>query len=218
VLDGIGSTEVLHMFIANRPGRVCPGSSGELVPGYDARIVDAEGCEVEEGEIGDLLIKGESTCSGYWNRQEQTRRTIQGEWIRTGDKYSRDARGYFWYQGRSDDMMKAAGQWVSPTEVESALMTHAAVLECAVVAREDLQKLTKPMAYVVLKAGFEPSPSLTVELREHVKRQLAIYKYPRWIEFIDQLPKTATGKIQRYKLRALANEPSRAPGTPPITT
>jgi benzoate-CoA ligase len=115
-------------------------------------------------------------------------------------------------------MMKAAGQWVSPTEVESALMTHAAVLECAVVAREDLQKLTKPMAYVVLKAGFEPSPSLTVELREHVKRQLAIYKYPRWIEFIDQLPKTATGKIQRYKLRALANEPSRAPGTPPITT
>jgi benzoate-CoA ligase len=218
ILDGIGSTEVLHTFLANRAGRVRPGSSGEIVPGYEARIVDADGRDVPDGEIGDLLIKGESTCAGYWNRQEQSRRTICGEWIRTGDKYSRDADGYFWYHGRSDDMLKVSGQWVSPAEVEAALITHAAVLEAAVVGREDTERLVKPMAFVVLKNGHTASVDLEHELQGHVKARLAPYKYPRWVTFIDELPKTATGKIQRYKLRALASSPASAPGEPPITT
>jgi benzoate-CoA ligase len=218
ILDGIGSTEVLHTFLANRAGRVRPGSSGEIVPGYEARIVDGDGRDVPDGEIGDLLIKGESTCSGYWNRQDQSRRTIVGEWIRTGDKYSRDADGYFWYHGRSDDMLKVGGQWVSPAEVESTLVTHAAVLEAAVVGREDAQRLVKPMAFVVLKKEYTPSAELETELQAHVKARLALYKYPRWVVFVDELPKTATGKIQRYKLRALAGSPTSAPGEPPITT
>ncbi len=218
ILDGIGSTEVLHTFLANRPGRVRPGSSGEVVPGYEARIVHVDGRDVPDGEIGDLLIKGKSTCAGYWNRQEQSRRTIIGEWIRTGDKYSRDADGYFWYQGRSDDMLKVSGQWVSPAEVESTLVTHAAVLEAAVVGREDAERLVKPIAFVVLKSGYKASVDLEQELREHVKARLALYKYPRWVVFVDELPKTATGKIQRYRLRALASSPASAPGEPPITT
>jgi benzoate-CoA ligase len=218
ILDGIGSTEVLHTFLANRAGRVRPGSSGEVVPGYEARIVDGDGRDVPDGEIGDLLIKGESTCAAYWNRQDQSRRTIVGEWIRTGDKYSRDADGYFWYQGRSDDMLKVSGQWVSPAEVESALVTHAAVLEAAVVGREDAERLVKPMAFVVLKNGYTASVDLEQELQAHVKARLALYKYPRWVAFVDELPKTATGKIQRYKLRALASSSASAPGEPPITT
>jgi benzoate-CoA ligase len=218
ILDGIGSTEVLHTFVANRAGRVRPGSSGVEVPGYEARIVDGEGRDVPGGEIGDLLIKGESTCAGYWNRQDQSRRTIVGEWIRTGDKYSRDADGYYWYQGRSDDMLKVSGQWVSPAEVESALVTHPAVLEAAVVGREDADRLVKPMAFVVLKDGVGPSSHLELELQAHVKARLALYKYPRWVSFVEALPKTATGKIQRYKLRAQASSPVNAPGDPPITT
>jgi benzoate-CoA ligase family protein len=218
ILDGIGSTEVLHTFLANRAGRVRPGSSGEIVPGYEARIVDGEGREVRDGEIGDLLIKGESTCAGYWNRHDQSRRTIVGEWIRTGDKYSRDADGYYWYHGRSDDMLKVSGQWVSPAEVESALVTHPAVLEAAVVGREDVERLVKPMAFVVLKKGYSASADLELELQAHVKGRLALYKYPRWVAFVDDLPKTATGKIQRYKLRSQAGSPVSAPGDPPITT
>ncbi len=214
ILDGIGSTEVLHTFIANRAGRVRPGSSGELVPGYKARIVDADNRDVAPGEIGDLLIKGESTCSCYWNKQEQTRQTIVGEWIRTGDKYTRDQDGYYWYQGRSDDMLKSGGYWVSPAEVEAALLTHPAVLECAVVGREDEARLVKPAAFVVLKAGHSASAELGDELKAHVKTRLAVYKYPRWIEFVGELPKTATGKIQRYKLRdsrAAASTPGARP-------
>jgi benzoate-CoA ligase len=218
VLDGIGSTEMLHTFIANRPGRVRPGSSGELVPGYGARIVDAEGREVADGEVGDLLIKGESACSCYWNKQEQTRKAIIGEWIRTGDKYSRDADGYFWYQGRSDDMLKCGGYWVSPTEVESAIVTHPAVLECAVVGWEDEERLVKPMAFVVLKNGHAASSDLADALKRHVKSLLAAYKSPRRIEFVPELPKTATGKIQRYKLRAALKDASSAPGAPPMRT
>jgi benzoate-CoA ligase family protein len=218
ILDGIGSTEVLHTFIANRPGRVRPGSSGELVPGYDARIVDGEGRDVPPDEVGDLLIKGESTCSCYWNKQEQTRKTLVGEWIRTGDKYTRDRDGYFWYQGRSDDMLKSGGYWVSPAEVESAILTHAAVLECAVVGCEDETRLVKPMAFVVLKPGQSASPELAETLKAHVKTRLAVYKYPRWIEFVSELPKTATGKIQRYKLRAGLKEAASAPGAPPMRT
>jgi benzoate-CoA ligase family protein len=219
LLDGIGSTEVLHTFIANRAGRVRPGSSGEIVPGYEARIVDADGRDLPAGEVGDLLVKGESTCSCYWNKQEQTRKTIVGEWIRTGDKYSRDAEGYFWYQGRSDDMMKAGGYWVSPAEVEAALLNHPAVLECAVVGLEDETRLTRPLAYVVLKAGRGPSAELASELQAHAKRQLAPYKAPRSVRFLEELPKTATGKIQRYKLRAAAtSEPRSEPGSPPTVT
>jgi benzoate-CoA ligase family protein len=217
ILDGIGSTEMLHTFIANRPGRVRPGSSGELVPGYDARIVDPDARPVPVGEIGDLLIKGESACSCYWNKQDQTRKTIIGEWLRTGDQYSRDQDGYFWYQGRSDDMLKCGGYWVSPAEVESAILTHAAVLECAVVGCQDEARLVKPMAYVVLKTEYAASPELADALKAHAKTRLAVYKYPRRIEFVPELPKTATGKIQRYKLRALS-DPSSAPGVPPMRT
>lgn len=218
LLDGIGSTEVLHTFIANRRGRVRPGSSGELVPGYEARIVDQDGRDLPPGEIGDLLIKGESTCACYWNKQGQTRRTILGDWIRTGDKYNRDADGYFWYQGRSDDMIKAGGYWVSPAEVEAALVSHPAVLECAVVGCEDEARLTKPMAFVVLHGGQSGSAELATELQQHARARLAPYKYPRWIQFVSELPKTATGKIQRYKLRASVTAPLSAPGSPQTLT
>ena len=218
ILDGIGSTEMLHMFIANRPGRVRPGSSGEIVPGYEARVVDDDGRDMPIGEIGDLLIKGESSCACYWNKQEQTRKTIVGEWLRTGDKYRRDQDGYFWYQGRSDDMLKCGGYWVSPTEVESAIITHAAVLECAVVGCEDEDRLVKPMAYVVLKNGYAATAEVADALRAHVKAQLAVYKCPKRIELVTELPKTATGKIQRYKLRAALSVPASAPGAPPICT
>ncbi|MHC4090480.1 MAG: benzoate-CoA ligase family protein [Planctomycetota bacterium] len=202
ILDGIGSTEILHIFISNRPGRVRPGSTGQIVPGYEAVIVDDQGREVPDGGVGDLLIKGDSTCACYWNRHEATKDTILGQRIRTGDKYSRDRDGYFWYQGRSDDMLKVGGIWVSPVEVESALIGHPAVLECAVVGVADDHGLVKPKAYVVLK---EPSDAdqdkLAAELQNFVKETIAVYKYPRWIEFVTDLPKTATGKIQRYKLR-----------------
>ncbi|HEX2339355.1 MAG TPA: benzoate-CoA ligase family protein [Vicinamibacterales bacterium] len=206
IVDGIGSTEALHTFISNRPGRARPGSSGELVHGYDARIVDGDGRDVPQGEIGDLLIKGDSICAGYWNQPEKTAATIVGDWIRTGDKYSRDADGYFWYHGRSDDMLKSGGQWVSPAEVEAALVAHDAVLECGVVGREDAAGLVKPLAFVVLKTGRTASPELADELKQFVKTRIAVYKCPRWIAFAGELPKTATGKIQRYKLRELAAE------------
>ena len=201
ILDGIGSTEILHIFISNRQGRVKPGASGELVAGYEARIVDEKGNDVPAGEIGDLLIKGESTCAFYWDKHQKTKETIIGEWIRTGDKYSRDDDGYFWYQGRSDDMLKVGGIWVSPVEVENTLMEHPAVLECGVVGAEDAERLVKTKAYVVLKSGYAPSDELAEEMKLFVKERIARYKYPRWIEFVPALPKTATGKIQRYKLR-----------------
>ena len=201
ILDGIGSTEVLHIFISNQSGAVRPGSTGRLVPGYQSRITDEEGHEVAPGEIGNLLIAGDSTCSQYWNKHERTRNTIMGQWIATGDKYHQDADGYYWYAGRSDDMLKVSGQWVSPVEVEAALIAHPAVLEAAVVARDDNDGLTKPQAFVVLQAGQIPSDALAAELQQHVKGTLMPHKYPRWVTFVTELPKTATGKIQRYKLR-----------------
>jgi benzoate-CoA ligase len=207
ILDSIGSTEVLHMFIANRPGAARPGSSGEIVPGYEARIVDARDDPVATGVVGDLLIKGDSTCAFYWNRHEQTKATLLGDWIRTGDKYVLDADGYYWYQGRADDMLKVGGIWVSPFEVESAVLEHPDVLEAAVVGVEDSAGLTKPKAFVVLKsasesADGEPDARLKAgEIQQFVKARIAAYKYPRWVEFVDELPKTATGKIQRYRLR-----------------
>jgi benzoate-CoA ligase len=201
ILDGIGSTEVLHMFISNRAGRVRPGSSGELVPGYEARIVDENGVAVPTGEIGNLLIKGDSTCAGYWNQHERTKATIEGHWIRTGDKYHCDEDGYFWHAGRADDMLKVGGIWVSPVEVENALTAHPVVRECAVVGHLDQDQLVKPAAFVVLNPGADAAPPLAAELQQFVRERLADYKRPRWIHFVAELPKTATGKTQRFKLR-----------------
>jgi benzoate-CoA ligase family protein len=201
ILDGIGTTEILHIFISNRAGHVKPGSSGTVVPGYEARIVDEDGNPVKPGDIGNLLVKGESTCAYYWNQHEKTKRTIMGEWIATGDKYSQDAEGYYWYAGRSDDMLKVGGIWVSPIEVENTLMQHPAVFEAAVVGHADDDRLIKPKAFVVLHEGYSPAPALEEELQVFVKDKIAPYKYPRWIAFLSELPKTATGKIQRFKLR-----------------
>jgi benzoate-CoA ligase len=201
ILDGIGSTEVLHIFISNRPGAVRPGSSGLLVPGYEARIVDDERRDVACGEIGNLIVSGDSTCAFYWNRHEKTAETIEGRWIKTGDKYRQDADGYFWYAGRSDDMLKVGGIWVSPVEVENVLIAHSSVLECGVVGRKDDDGLVKPAAYVVVRPGVDGSAELADDLQKFVRAHLAQYKRPRWIEFLPELPKTATGKIQRYQLR-----------------
>jgi len=201
ILDGIGSTEILHIFISNLPGECRPGTSGKIVPGYEARIVDEEGRDVPVGEIGDLLIRGDSTCAYYWNKHEQTKNSIDGHWFRTGDKYSLDEDGYFTYHGRGDDMIKAGGIWVSPTEVEGALISHPSVLECAVVGADDENGLSKPKAYIVCAPGVAAGPQLAEELVGHVRSRIAKYKYPRWVEFLDELPKTATGKVQRYRLR-----------------
>jgi benzoate-CoA ligase len=201
ILDGIGSTEALHTFIANFPGRVRPGSSGQLVPGYEARIVDDEDVPVRCGEVGNLLIKGDSICAMYWNQHQRTKDTIQGHWIRTGDKYYQDADGYFWHAGRSDDMLKVGGIWVSPVEVENVLMEHPAVKECAIVGQLDHDRLIKPAAYVVPAAGVDASPALADVLQQFVRDRLADYKRPRWVHFLAELPKTATGKTQRFRLR-----------------
>jgi benzoate-CoA ligase len=205
IIDGIGSTEVLHMFISNRPDAIRPGSSGLVVDGYDAAILDDEKRPVASGEMGNLWISGDSICAGYWNQPEKTQQTIEGTWIRTGDKYTHDTDGYYWYGGRSDDMLKVGGLWVSPIEVENALVEHAAVQECGVVGHEDRDTLVKPLAFVVLRGGASGTPELAQELQQFVRARLAEYKRPRWVRFVDELPKTATGKIQRFRLRALAN-------------
>jgi benzoate-CoA ligase len=199
ILDGIGSTEALHIFISNRPGRVKPGSTGTVVPGYEARIVDEDGVEAGPRQIGNLLLKGPSTFAGYWNRRDRTRQTVQGEWIATGDKYYRDEEGYYWFCGRSDDMLKVGGIWVSPAEVEGALVAHPAVLEAAVVGQEDGDGLVKPKAFVVLRDA--TAAVSEDELKSFVRSRLAPYKAPRSIVFLSELPKTPTGKIQRFKLR-----------------
>ncbi len=201
LLDAIGTTEILHIFLSNRPGRVRPGSSGLPVPGYEAIVVDDEGKPVPRGEVGNLRVKGDSTMAYYWNKHEKTKETLFGHWIQTGDKYYQDEDGYFWFCGRSDDMLKVGGIWVSPVEVENTLVGHAAVLEAAVVGKEDTDRLVKPKAYVVLKDTYTGSPELEAELKHFVRDKIAPYKYPRWIEFVSELPKTATGKIQRFKLR-----------------
>ena len=203
ILDAIGSTEVLHMFIANRPGAVRPGSSGQIIPGYEARVVDEDDEPAKPGEIGNLLINSDSTCSHYWNQHEKSKSTIEGHWIRTGDKYYQDADGYFWYAGRSDDMLKCSGVWVSPIEIEAVLIEHPAVQEAAVIGRKDEDELLKPAAYVLLKNGSTGTADLARELQEFVLSRLPVFKRPRWVEFVDELPKTATGKLQRYKLREL---------------
>ncbi len=208
ILDGIGSTEILHIFISNRMGDIRPGSSGKLVPGYEALIVDEAGWPVPTGDIGNLLIHGDSTTAYYWNKHEKTKNTIAGRWIHTGDKYYQDDEGYFWYCGRADDMLKVGGQWVSPVEVENTLIAHPAVLEAAVVGVFDEENLVKPKAFIVLQAGLSPSEELAEELKSFVKGRIAPFKYPRYIEFVTELPKTATGKIQRFLLRGtLQTEP-----------
>jgi benzoate-CoA ligase len=199
LLDGIGSTEMLHIFISNRPGDVKPGTTGKAVPGYALRLVDEHGAEVRDGELGELQISGPTSAIMYWNQREKTKNTFQGPWTKSGDKYTKVEGGYYAYGGRSDDMLKVGGIYVSPAEVEAALVSHAAVLECAVVGHEDADKLVKPKAFVVLKPGASATGD---ELKAHVKSTLAPYKYPRWVEFVAELPKTATGKIQRFKLRA----------------
>jgi benzoate-CoA ligase family protein len=201
ILDAIGSTEALHMFIANRPNAIRAGSSGLLLDGYDAMLLDERRQTVACGDVGDLYIRGEATCREYWNQPENTAATIQDGWLRTGDKYTQDEDGFYWYAGRGDDMLKVGGLWVSPVEVEAALVAHEAVQECAVVGCEDGDGLTKPYAFVVLRAGVARAPSLGTDLQQFVRSKLAEYKRPRWVEFRDELPKTATGKMQRFKLR-----------------
>lgn len=201
IVDGIGSTEMLHIFVSNRPGDVRYGTTGKAVDGYRVRIVDENGNAVTKGEIGDLEVAGPTAAIGYWNNRDRSRATFMGPWTKTGDKFLENAEGYLVHCGRSDDMLKVSGMWVSPGEVESALIAHESVLEAAVIGREDDDGLVKPKAFVVLKPGFDAGAPLAQTLQAHVKNTLAPYKYPRWIEFTTDLPKTATGKIRRVALR-----------------
>jgi len=211
VIDGIGSTEMLHIFISNRPSEVAYGTSGQPVPGYDVEIRGEDGRPVADGEIGDLYIRGPSAALMYWGNRAKSAETFQGGWTRSGDKYQRDAAGNYVYAGRSDDMLKVSGQFVSPFEVEATLMKHPAVLEAALIGTPDENGITRSKAFVVLKPGQSPSAALEGELKAFVKGELAPHKYPRLLEFIEELPKTATGKIQRFRLRE--REASRAKAT-----
>ncbi|WP_417514536.1 benzoate-CoA ligase family protein [Minwuia sp.] len=202
IVDGIGSTEMLHIFLSNRPDDVKYGTTGKPVPGYEMKLTDESGEPVKDGEIGDLWVSGPSSAIAYWNNREKSLDTFHGPWTRTGDKYLVDDEGYYVYQGRSDDMLKVGGIWVSPFEVESALAAHPAVIEAAIVGRADEDELIKPEAFVLLADGHSGDADLEAELKTFVKERLAPYKYPRWIQFVDELPKTATGKTQRFKLRS----------------
>lgn len=206
ILDGVGSTEMLHIFLSNHPGEVRYGTSGRPVPGYQVKLMDEDGTQVCDGDIGELIVNGPSACMAYWNRREKSLDTFEGRWTRTGDKYYRDGEGLYHYCGRTDDMFKVSGQWVSPFEVESALIAHDHVLEAAVIPYDEGDNLLKPKAFVVLADGTVAGPTLGEELRDFVKARIAAVKYPRAIEFIDELPKTATGKIQRFKLRQVDHE------------
>ena len=201
VLDGLGSTEMLNTFLSNRPSDIRYGSTGKPVPGYDARIVDEHGRELSDGEIGELIVRGPSAGEGYWNQRAKSRSTFAGEWTHTGDKYRRDADGYFYYCGRTDDMFKVSGMWVSPFDVEAALTSHEAVLEAAVIGKEDADGLIKPKAFIVLRNGFNADEVLLDALKLHVKDKAGPWKFPRWIEPRTTLPRTATGKLQRFRLR-----------------
>jgi 4-hydroxybenzoate-CoA ligase len=201
VLDGIGSTELLQTFLSNRPGEIRYGSTGKPVAGYEARIIDDKGRELGAEEMGELIVRGPSAGEGYWNQRAKNRRTFVGEWIYTGDKYRRDADGYYYYCGRTDDMFKVSGMWVSPFDVEAALVSHEAVLEAAVIGKQDADGLVKPKAFIVLKTGYVADESLLESLKIHVKEHAGPWKYPRWIDVRTDLPRTATGKIQRFMLR-----------------
>ncbi|CAM4284862.1 4-hydroxybenzoate--CoA ligase [Bordetella tumbae] len=211
ILDGIGSTEMLHIFLSNQPGSLRYGTTGKPVPGYEVQLRDEDGRIVAANMIGDLYIKGPSTALMYWNNRDKTRQCFQGEWLKSGDKYQCDADGYYTYAGRSDDMIKVSGQYVSPVEVENVLIQHEAVLEAAVIGVPDHDGLIKTKAYVVLRPGFQPNADTGEALQQYVKQHLAPFKYPRQINFTEDLPKTATGKIQRFRLRQLeSNEISRS--------
>jgi 4-hydroxybenzoate-CoA ligase len=201
VLDGLGSTEMFQTFLSNRPGDVRYGTTGRPVAGYDLKIIDEQGHEASDGEIGELVVRGATAGEGYWNQRHKSRRTFAGEWTLTGDKYFRDADGYYHYCGRTDDMFKVSGMWVSPFEVEAALASHEAVLEAAVIGKEDSDGLIKPKAFIVLRSGYAADERLIETLRVHVKECAGPWKYPRWIDIRPDLPRTATGKIQRFKLR-----------------
>jgi 4-hydroxybenzoate-CoA ligase len=201
VLDGLGSTEMLNTFLSNRPSDIRYGSTGKPVPGYDTRIVDEHGRDLSDGEIGELVVRGPSAGEGYWNQRAKSRSTFAGEWTHTGDKYRRDADGYYYYCGRTDDMFKVSGMWVSPFDVEAALISHEAVLEAAVIGKEDADGLIKPKAFIVLRNGFKADKVLLDALKLHVKDKAGPWKFPRWIEPRATLPRTATGKLQRFKLR-----------------
>jgi benzoate-CoA ligase family protein len=206
ILDGIGSTEAQHIFVSNRHDDTRPGTSGKPVPGYAVRIVGEDGGEVAPGEVGTLHVRGGSTAKYYWNNPEKTALTMLGEWLNTGDVYYQDSDGYYVNYGRGDDMFKVGAMWCSPIEIESCLIAHPKVLEAAVVGRADEEGLIKPAAYVVLGDPKDAGPDLVDELREHCKASLAGYKYPRWVDVVGGLPKTATGKIQRFRLRAGTEE------------
>jgi 4-hydroxybenzoate-CoA ligase len=202
ILDGIGSTEMLHIFLSNRPGAIRYGTTGIAVPGYELRVVDDAGQDCPDDVAGELLVRGPSAAEGYWNQREKSRKTFAGEWTRTGDTYVRETDGTYRYCGRADDMMKVGGIWVSPFEVEGAIVSHPAVLEAAVIGHADADGLIKPKAFVVLKESAAPE-DLHETLKDHVKSRIGPWKYPRWVEIVEALPKTATGKIQRFRLREL---------------
>ena len=206
IYDGIGSAEMFHIYISNRPGDVKPGSLGRIVEGYEARIVGPEGSEVPTGEMGTLRVRGDSAALCYWNAHEESKKTFAADWCTTGDQFHVDEQGYFWYHGRADDMLKVSGVYVAPTEIENCLLQCSSVLECAVIGHDEGDGLIKPKAFIVLRAGEEPSESLSSEIKEFVKSRLALYKYPRWIEFVPSLPKNDRGKINRKELKARDRE------------
>ena len=201
ICDGIGSAEMFHIYITNRPDDVKPGSLGRVVEGYEARVVDAEGREVPTGEMGTLRVKGDSAALCYWNAHEKSKETFAGDWCTTGDQFHADAEGYYWYHGRTDDMLKVSGVFVAPAEIENCLLQHEAVLEAAVVGHDDGSGLVKPKAFVVPREGHAPTEELAQNIKEFVKSRLALYKYPRWVEFVSSLPKNDRGKIDRKQLK-----------------
>jgi benzoate-CoA ligase family protein len=201
ICDGIGSAEMFHIYITNKPGDIKPGSLGRVVQGYQAKIVDAEGSEVPVGEMGTLKIKGDSAALCYWNAHEKSKETFAGDWCTTGDQFHLDEDGYYWYHGRTDDMLKVSGVFVAPAEIENCLLQHEAVLECAVIGFE-AEGLVKPKGFVVLREGYSASEQLSDEIKQFVKTNIAVYKYPRWIEFVDSIPKNDRGKTDRRKLKS----------------
>jgi benzoate-CoA ligase family protein len=206
ILDGIGSAEMFHIYITNRPGDVKLGSLGRIVEGYEARIVDGEGGEVPAGEMGTLRIKGDSAALCYWNAHEKSKETFAGDWCTTGDQFHVDRDGYYWYHGRTDDMLKVSGVYVAPAEIENCLLQHEAVLECAVVGHDAGDGLVKPKAFIVLRPGAQPDDQLAQAIKDFVKSKIALYKYPRWIEFVPSLPKNDRGKIDRKQLKAAMSD------------
>lgn len=205
ILEGTGSTEICHIFLSNRFDEVKPGSTGKIVPGYHTKLLDDDGRPVKPGSIGNLLVSGNSIASAYWNQREETKKNMRGEWFVTGDRYMVDEDGFFYFRGRSDDMLRVGGKWLAPQEVEKTLNHHHAVVESAVVGRKDKDNLIKPYAFVVLKPDHSPSDQLKEEIKAFVKDRIAIYKYPRWVQFIDRIPKTAGGKVQRFVLQEKIN-------------